>query len=143
MSSTLLRTSSTQFWTEEPTVVVPPTAHPHNRSIIKHTAINVQGTESKPKGIDALPINALAPHFTSPQRTTTSSMAAPPTKEVSDEKGRREKQTYRRILAAIFWCFFTLGLNDGSTGPLLPVYQEYYHVRIATLAGTRSSHSWI
>lgn len=43
--------------------------------------------------------------------------------------GRREKTRYRLVLASAFFCFFTLGMNDGSTGPLLPVYQSFYHVR--------------
>ena len=41
----------------------------------------------------------------------------------------RHKLRYRTVLAALFWCFFTYGLNDGSTGPLLPAYQRDYKVR--------------
>jgi hypothetical protein len=41
----------------------------------------------------------------------------------------RHKRRYRTVLAALFWCFFTYGLNDGSTGPLLPAYQRDYKVR--------------
>jgi hypothetical protein len=35
--------------------------------------------------------------------------------------------------AALCWSFFVEGWNDGSTGPLLPTIQNYYHVR-ATLS---------
>ncbi|KIK69642.1 hypothetical protein GYMLUDRAFT_186853 [Collybiopsis luxurians FD-317 M1] len=31
-------------------------------------------------------------------------------------------------LAALYWCLFLAGWNDGSTGPLLPRIQEVYHV---------------
>ncbi len=41
----------------------------------------------------------------------------------------RNKLRYRTVLVALFWCFFTYGLNDGSTGPLLPAYQRDYKVR--------------
>lgn len=41
----------------------------------------------------------------------------------------RHKLRYRTVLAALFWCFFTYGLNDGSAGPLLPAYQRDYKVR--------------
>lgn len=41
----------------------------------------------------------------------------------------RHKLRYRAVLAALFWCFFTYGLNDGSAGPLLPAYQRDYKVR--------------
>ncbi|KAG8814571.1 hypothetical protein FRC17_001074 [Serendipita sp. 399] len=46
-----------------------------------------------------------------------------------EEKSRvAEKRLYRVVLAALFFTFFLLGLNDGSIGPLLPVYQDYYHI---------------
>ena len=41
----------------------------------------------------------------------------------------RNRLRYRTVLVALFWCFFTIGLNDGSTGPLLPAYQRDYKVR--------------
>ena len=41
----------------------------------------------------------------------------------------RHKLRYRTVLIALFWCFFTYGLNDGSAGPLLPAYQRDYKVR--------------
>ena len=46
----------------------------------------------------------------------------------------RHKRRYRTVLAALFWCFFTYGLNDGSTGPLLPAYQRDYKVRLRDLS---------
>ncbi|PVF91014.1 MFS general substrate transporter, partial [Serendipita vermifera] len=45
----------------------------------------------------------------------------------ADEQ-RKTRRRYRVVLATFFWCFFLLGLNDGSTGPLLPVYQDFYHL---------------
>lgn len=44
------------------------------------------------------------------------------------------KQTYRLTLLTLFWCFFTFGLNDGSLGPLLPVYQQYYQIGFVTVS---------
>jgi hypothetical protein len=43
---------------------------------------------------------------------------------------RKARKRYRVVLGTFFWCFFLLGLNDGSTGPLLPVYQDFYHVSL-------------
>lgn len=37
---------------------------------------------------------------------------------------------YSRIhMAALAWCFYLNGWNDGTIGPLLPRIQEYYNVR--------------
>jgi len=47
---------------------------------------------------------------------------------------KQHKSHYRTVLAALFWCFFTYGLNDGSTGPLLPAYQRDYKVRFCPLS---------
>lgn len=35
----------------------------------------------------------------------------------------------RQVLASFYFFFFCLGLNAGSTGSLLPRYQDFYHVR--------------
>lgn len=55
-----------------------------------------------------------------------------------EEQGRpSEKQSskyrwYARFhFAAICWCFFLQGWNDGTAGPLLPRMQSVYHVRRA------------
>ncbi|KAJ3731003.1 major facilitator superfamily domain-containing protein [Lentinula guzmanii] len=44
----------------------------------------------------------------------------------------RERAQYRSReyiqLAALYWCMFLAGWNDGSTGPLLPKIQEVYNV---------------
>lgn len=55
-----------------------------------------------------------------------------------EEQGRpSEKQSsryrwYARLhFAAICWCFFLQGWNDGTAGPLLPRMQSVYHVRHA------------
>lgn len=47
---------------------------------------------------------------------------------------KRHKSHYRTVLAALFWCFFTYGLNDGSAGPLLPAYQRHFKVRWCPLS---------
>ncbi|CCA71736.1 related to tetracycline resistance proteins [Serendipita indica DSM 11827] len=36
------------------------------------------------------------------------------------------KRKYKINLASLFWCFFMYGINDGTLGPLIPVYQRYY-----------------
>jgi len=51
----------------------------------------------------------------------------------------QHKLRHRTIVAALFWCFFTYGLNDGSAGPLLPAYQRDYKVRhVLSQVGKRS-----
>lgn len=40
----------------------------------------------------------------------------------------RQKIKYRIILATLYWSYFSYGLNDGTTGPLLPVYQRDFKV---------------
>lgn len=56
-------------------------------------------------------------------------------------KAKRERTRYRIVLGTIFWTFCTLGLNDGSTGPLLPVYQSFYHVCIELFLVSRACPS--
>jgi hypothetical protein len=46
----------------------------------------------------------------------------------------QHKFHYRTVLAALFWCFFTYGLIDGSDGPLLPAYQRDYKVHWCPLS---------
>jgi hypothetical protein len=41
----------------------------------------------------------------------------------------RRTRKYWIVVAAFFYFFFILGLNGGSTGPLLPRYQQFYQVR--------------
>lgn len=47
-------------------------------------------------------------------------------------------KSYRREanlqLAAVCWSFFLGGWNDGTTGPLVPVIQESYHIDFATVS---------
>ena len=38
----------------------------------------------------------------------------------------------RAQLAAICYCFFLIGWNDGTNGPLLPRMQDFYHVRVVS-----------
>jgi hypothetical protein len=41
----------------------------------------------------------------------------------------RRTRKYWIVVAAFYYFFFILGLNGGSTGPLLPRYQQFYQVR--------------
>ncbi len=45
------------------------------------------------------------------------------------ETTKRQKRYSLIHFAALCWCFLLNGWNDGTTGPLLPSMQEYYHVR--------------
>ncbi|KAH8104025.1 MFS general substrate transporter [Cristinia sonorae] len=49
-----------------------------------------------------------------------------------------QKAAYQRKsrlhLAALFWCLFLEGWNDGSTGPMLPTAQKYYNVNFAIIS---------
>lgn len=49
----------------------------------------------------------------------------------SAKQSARYKWYARLHFAAICWCFFLQGWNDGTTGPLLPRMQSVYHVRCA------------
>ena len=49
-------------------------------------------------------------------------------KASDDHMKRASRRKYRINLASLFWCFFMYGINDGTLGPLLPVYQRYYKV---------------
>jgi hypothetical protein len=42
-------------------------------------------------------------------------------------KTPRQKRTSLIQLAALSWCLFNLGWNDGTPGPLLPRMQAVYH----------------
>ncbi|KAF9077560.1 major facilitator superfamily domain-containing protein [Rhodocollybia butyracea] len=44
------------------------------------------------------------------------------------ELSRNNKTREYIQLAALYWCLFVAGWNDGSTGPLLPRMQEVYNV---------------
>jgi hypothetical protein len=41
---------------------------------------------------------------------------------------KKQRITENIQFAALCWCFFLVGWNDGSTGPLLPRIQDFYHV---------------
>lgn len=46
---------------------------------------------------------------------------------------RARFKKYSRIhMAALCWCFYLEGWNDGTTGPLLPRIQEFYNVSSVT-----------
>jgi len=46
----------------------------------------------------------------------------------TDTRTKKQKATERVQFAAVCWCLFLAGWNDGTTGPLLPRIQEVYHV---------------
>ncbi|KAK0495180.1 MFS general substrate transporter [Armillaria luteobubalina] len=52
--------------------------------------------------------------------------------------GSERSKSYRRQanlqFAAICWCFFLEGWNDGTTGPLMPVIQESYHINFVVVS---------
>jgi len=50
------------------------------------------------------------------------------TEENKDTRTRKQKATERVQFAAVFWCLFLAGWNDGTTGLLLPRIQEVYDV---------------
>lgn len=57
---------------------------------------------------------------------------------------RAKFKKYSRIhMAALCWCFYLEGWNDGTTGPLLPRIQEFYNVRSTnTLANLCAAHGF-
>ena len=124
MSSTLLRTISNHLWTGEP-ILIPPRVH--SSTAYKQSVNNVHGSSTPAKELEKISFDASGLRFTPIQSAAIQVTAS--RAEKAGEKGRGEKKKYQIVLAAIFWCLFTLGLNDGSTGPLLPIYQEYYGVR--------------
>ncbi|KAE9403957.1 MFS general substrate transporter [Gymnopus androsaceus JB14] len=73
-----------------------------------------------PKGDDSI---AEVPIGAPVQQNTEASMPEPI--PASEEAGRSQHRTREYIqLAALYWCLFLAGWNDGSTGPLLPRIQE-------------------
>ena len=50
------------------------------------------------------------------------------TEENKDPRTKKQKATDRVQFAAVCWCPFLAGWNDGTTGLLLPRIQEVYHV---------------
>jgi hypothetical protein len=59
--------------------------------------------------------------------------------EVGAVPSRAQRRTRRAQFAAVCLCFFISGWNDGSTGPLIPTIQRYYHV-CALAAGRRCEY---
>ncbi|KAJ3563562.1 hypothetical protein NP233_g8859 [Leucocoprinus birnbaumii] len=51
-----------------------------------------------------------------------------PNDEKADTRTKKQRNTERIHFAALCWCLFLAGWNDGTTGPLLPRIQEVYHV---------------
>jgi len=50
------------------------------------------------------------------------------TEENKDTRTKKQKATESVQSAAVCWCLFLAGWNDGTTGPLLPRIQEVYDV---------------
>lgn len=53
---------------------------------------------------------------------------------VSSAERNVQRRRARLCFAAMCWCFFLAGWNDGSTGPLLPTIQRHYNVGRASCA---------
>ncbi|KAG8776103.1 hypothetical protein FRC15_012124 [Serendipita sp. 397] len=81
-------------------------------TITRTTTTNANGALS--------PFQSTAALFSNQRRRQNQSIA--------EEKKRGEKLMCRTVLACLFFTFFLLGLNDGSLGPLLPIYQDCYQV---------------
>ena len=111
MSSTMIKTLSNHSLNEEPIAVLPKAASDHSIS--------------KQNDLPAVGVTRIA---TRTERA--SSMVGAPLSSNDSAKAQAlvEKRKYRLAVGSIIWCFITLGLNDGSLGPLLPVIQDYYHV---------------
>lgn len=60
----------------------------------------------------------------------------------SAKQSARYKWYTRLHFAAICWCFFLQGWNDGTAGPLLPSMQSVYHVRRAFSIILRPRRDW-
>ncbi|KAF8911258.1 MFS general substrate transporter [Mucidula mucida] len=50
------------------------------------------------------------------------------------ETTKRQKRYSLIHFAALCWCFLLNGWNDGTTGPLLPSMQEYYHINFSIVS---------
>ncbi|SJL13468.1 uncharacterized protein ARMOST_16912 [Armillaria ostoyae] len=54
---------------------------------------------------------------------------------VESAKGSKSHRRQANLqFTAVCWCFFLGGWNDGTTGPLIPVIQESYHINFATVS---------
>ena len=54
----------------------------------------------------------------------------PPQADESETRSSRKARQYEfKCLASLGWSLFVAGWGDGSTGPLIPRMQSYYHVR--------------
>ncbi|KAJ7634865.1 MFS general substrate transporter [Roridomyces roridus] len=49
-------------------------------------------------------------------------------------RSRQHVNRERIQLAALYWCLFLAGWNDGSAGPLIPRIQKVYHVGFAVVS---------
>lgn len=76
--------------------------------------------------IEAVPVTETAATSAAVSIRDDSSTAA----IVSDSERRAHNRRSAVHYAALCWCFFLCGWNDGTTGPLLPRIQEHYGVRI-------------
>ncbi|THH17555.1 hypothetical protein EW146_g3290 [Bondarzewia mesenterica] len=54
--------------------------------------------------------------------------------EPSASQRAKQRRLGRVHFAALCWCFFLEGWNDGSTGPLLPALQKHYRVGFAIVS---------
>ncbi|PBL00129.1 MFS general substrate transporter [Armillaria gallica] len=78
-------------------------------------------------------------HLKSRIATVTSTGVAIPTVHhraqiVESERSKSYQRQANLQFAALCWCFFLEGWNDGTTGPLIPVIQESYHINFAIVS---------
>ncbi|KAK0234035.1 MFS general substrate transporter [Armillaria fumosa] len=53
---------------------------------------------------------------------------------IESERSKKYRWQANLQFAAVCWCFFLEGWNDGTTGPLIPVIQESYHINFAIVS---------
>ncbi|KAI0694037.1 major facilitator superfamily domain-containing protein [Cytidiella melzeri] len=67
-------------------------------------------------------------------QTSNEGIPQPPEPPMSQSDQKRMKWGARLQLATVCWSIFTVGWNDGATGPLLPRIQEAYNVSYAVVS---------
>lgn len=83
------------------------------------------GDVSPSKSLDAASIGAKS----DPNDITEETVTTGEKQRSRDPRTEKQKKTEKIQFAALCWCIFLAGWNDGSTGPLLPRIQDVYHVR--------------
>lgn len=144
----ITRTTSAQSIVEEP--LAPSQAFLREkiqRKISKNSVNSVNTASSKrsklstgskyvghPEGHTALSTPSLLPDLDPNTGLVSEAGANVDANKANDAKDPTSRKNYRLALAAIYWCFFAMGLDIGSTGPLLPTYQKTYNVNFMTVS---------